>query len=147
MATREAGPADVDEITLMMHEHAAYEGAADRCRFNSAEATVAMFGPGAMLHGLIATPAGDPGGVAGCALWYPTFSSWAGHPGVFLEDLYVRPAFRRQGLGRELLEALRALTTGRVEWDVRQANESAQIFYESLGAVRVSGWLRFRWVL
>ncbi|MGH9303050.1 MAG: GNAT family N-acetyltransferase [Acidimicrobiales bacterium] len=145
MPVRVANPSDIDEIAAMVHEHAAFEGAADRCQFDLEAALKAMSGPGTMLHGLIASPADDPAKLAGFALWYPTFSSWAGTSGIWLEDLYVRPAFRRQGLGRELLSELRRTTSGRIEWEVLATNTDAQSFYRRLGATRHDGWLCFRW--
>jgi GNAT superfamily N-acetyltransferase len=146
MPVRAAHAGDVEEITAMMLEHAAYEGALDQCHFSRDDAAAALFGPEATLHGLIASPPGEPSTVAGCALWYPTFSSWAGITGIWLEDLYIRPAFRGHGLGREVLADLRARTNGRVEWDVVDANENAQAFYQSLGARPVPGFIRYRWL-
>jgi GNAT superfamily N-acetyltransferase len=146
MPVRVAQPADVAEITVMMLEHAAHEGALDQCRFNDADATAALFGPDAMLHALIASPPNQPSTIAGCALWYPTFSSWAATTGIWLEDLFIRPAFRGHGLGREILDDLRARTTGRIEWDVVDDNIDAQAFYRRLGAAAVPGFSRFRWL-
>lgn len=146
MPVRVAQRADLEEITAMMLEHAAYEGALDQCRFTLEGAAAALFGPDAMLHALIATASDAPSTVAGCALWYPTFSSWAGTTGIWLEDLYIRPAFRKHGLGREILVDLRGRTDGRVEWDVVDENVNAQAFYRTLGAVPVPGFTRFRWL-
>ena len=146
MPVRVAQLADVEEITAMMLEHAAFEGALDQCHFNNDDAVAALFGPDAMLHALIASPPDEPSTTAGCALWYPTFSSWAGATGIWLEDLFIRPAFRRHGLGREILAHLRARTDGRVEWDVVEENENAQAFYQSLGALPVPGFVRYRWL-
>ncbi|MHB1930729.1 MAG: GNAT family N-acetyltransferase, partial [Acidimicrobiales bacterium] len=106
----------------------------------------ALFGPDPVLRALVAHPEAEPGTAAGCALWYPTFSSWAASAGIWLEDLYVRPAYRRLGLGRELLAALRAGTSGRVEWDVHRDNADAPRFYTSLGASPVPEWIRYRWL-
>jgi GNAT superfamily N-acetyltransferase len=147
MPVRVATPEDLEEIVAMMHEHAAFEGAESLCHFNRDGAAEAMFGDDAVLHALVATPPNDPNVTAGVALWYRTFSSWAGCTGIWLEDLFVRPAFRGDGLGRQFLEELRGLTTGRVEWDVQNSNENAQAFYRRLGANPVPGWTRFRWTL
>jgi GNAT superfamily N-acetyltransferase len=146
MPVRAARRDDVEEITAMMLEHAEHEGALEQCHFNSGDATAALFGPEAMLHGLIAVPPDEPSAIAGCALWYPTFSSWAGTTGIWLEDLDIRPAYRGHGLGREVLSDLRARTDGRVEWDVMAANTDAQAFYGRLGANPVPGFLRYRWL-
>lgn len=147
MTVRPARRDDVDEITAMVLEHAAFEGASHRCHFEKEGAAAALFGDEAILHALVAHPGDEPGLVAGFALWYPTFSSWAGTAGIWLEDLFVRPDYRRLGLGRELLEDLRGRTRGRLEWDVLDGNEGAWRFYESLGAAPVEGWTRFRWTL
>jgi GNAT superfamily N-acetyltransferase len=147
MAVRVATPEDLDEIVAMMHEHAAFEGAESLCHFNRDGAAEAMFGADAVLYALIATPLNDPAKIAGVALWYRTFSSWAGCTGIWLEDIFVRPAYRGDGLGRKFLEELRGLTTGRVEWDVQNSNENAQAFYRRIGAKRVPGWTRYRWTL
>jgi GNAT superfamily N-acetyltransferase len=85
------------------------------------------------------------GMVAGMALFYRTFSTWLGAEGIWLEDLFVRPAFRRQGYGHALLDALRARTAGRVEWAVLDWNTPAQDFYRSIGAAPVEGWTIWRW--
>lgn len=146
MPVREALPVDLAAVTEMVLEHAAGEGAAELCHFNAKEAGAAMFATAPTLHALVAHREGDTT-PAGVALWYPTFSSWAGRPGIWLEDLFVRSEHRRLGLAREMLSALRSATDGRVEWDVKDANEAARLFYESLGAVAVGGWARYRWTL
>jgi GNAT superfamily N-acetyltransferase len=82
--------------------------------------------------------------VVGMALWFRTFSTWTGRPGMWLEDLYVRPSHRRGGLGRALLQRLAAecVANGwsRLEWTVLDWNTPAQAFYRSLGAVPTDGW-------
>ena len=147
MPVRVAVSDDVDEITAMMHEHADFEGAGSLCHFNREGAAAAMFGDDVTLRALIASPLNEPAVTAGVALWYPTFSSWSGSTGIWLEDIFVRPAFRGEGLGREFLEELRGLTAGRVEWDVQDKNGDAQAFYRRLGANPVPGWTRYRWTL
>jgi len=82
----------------------------------------------------------DAPGVVGMALWFPTFSTFLGRPGIWLEDLFVRPAFRGRGHGLALLQALRAMTDGRVEWAVLDWNEPSIKFYESLGAKILPEW-------
>ena len=70
---------------------------------------------------------------------------WEARPGIWLDDLFVRPSHRRSGLGRELLDELRNRTSGRVEWDMQAGNEKAEAFYAQLGAEPVPGWVRYRW--
>ncbi|MGH8918935.1 MAG: GNAT family N-acetyltransferase, partial [Actinomycetes bacterium] len=105
-----------------------------------------LFGADPAAHVLIAEPATQPGTTAGMALWYRTFSTWVGQPGIWLEDLFVRPAFRHQGLAGELLAELAHLSDARVEWAVLDWNRDAMAFYDGLGARPVEGWTRYRWV-
>src|ERR1700722_17616730 len=140
MPVRDAQSGDMEQITAMVLEHASHEGAREQCAFDVDRASAAMFGSHSTLHALIAYPAGEPEVSAGFALWYPSFSSWAGTTGIWLEDLFVRPSARRLGLGRELLDELRSRTVGRLEWDVLDSNLDAQAFYGRLGAVSVPGW-------
>lgn len=89
--------------------------------------------------------------VVGFALFYPFYSTFAGRPGLFLEDLYVRPPWRRRGAGRALLQAF--LQTARergcpkVEWRVLNWNEPAIRFYQSIGASLLSNWTPVRLTL
>ena len=66
-------------------------------------------------------------------------------PGIWLEDIYVRPEFRRQGHAAALMADLRSRTEGRVEWEVLDWNAGAIAFYEGLGASAESGWTKYRW--
>ncbi len=145
MAVREARVSDAAEIAAMVREHAAHEGALERCSFDERAARAALFCDAPTLRALIASSEEDPDVPAGCMLWYPTYSSWAALPGAWVEDLYVRPAYRRSGLGRQLLDALRAMVEGRVEWDVHVTNDAATQFYRRLGAVPVTEWTKYRW--
>lgn len=145
MPTRDARPDDVPAIAAMVHEHAAHEGAADQCRFDVASADAALFGTAPVLRALVAYLDPAPAQPVGCALWFPTFSTWAARSGIWLEDLYVRPEHRGTGLGRELLTALRGRTSGRIEWDVMRDNADAAAFYRRIGAAAVPEWVRYRW--
>jgi GNAT superfamily N-acetyltransferase len=141
---RDATPDDLDDIGAMIRELAEYEQAADEVAFDPDELAIHLFGPDPAAHVLIATT--DAGDVAGMALWFRTFSTWVGRPGIWLEDLFVRPEHRGSGLGQALLEAVRAGTDDRVEWAVLDWNESAIGFYRSIGAEPVDGWTRYRWL-
>ena len=88
----------------------------------------------------------DDGTVAGMALWFTTFSTWVGKPGIWLEDLYVRPEHRGHGYGKALLTSLMERSPGRVEWTVLDWNQPSIDFYDSLGATPVPGWTRYRWI-
>jgi GNAT superfamily N-acetyltransferase len=143
MVIRDAVLADLDEIGALIHELAAFEQMAHEVTWERDALERHLFGDTPAARVLIAEDA--LGEVAGMALWYPTFSTFLGEPGIWLEDLFVRPAHRQAGLGRALLDALRSRTDGRVEWAVLDWNESAIGFYRSLGAGPVDGWTRFRW--
>ena len=89
-----------------------------------------------------------PGEVAGVAVWFVSFSTWTGTHGIWLEDLFVRPARRGLGLGQELLRALAGVCVergySRLEWWVLDWNAPSIAFYESIGAVVQDGWTRYR---
>ena len=143
MPVRDATPADLTDICDLIRDLAVYERAEHEVVFDEAELGRHLFGDRPAASVLIAEA--DDGAVAGFALYHGTFSTWLGRPGIWLEDLFVRPDHRGTGHGLALLEALRARTAGRVEWAVLDWNESAIAFYRSLGAVPVDGWIRYRW--
>jgi GNAT superfamily N-acetyltransferase len=85
---------------------------------------------------------------AGMALFFPNYSTFLGRAGLFLEDLYVKPHWRGQGVGSALFARLAAIAVergyGRMEWDVLDWNEPAIGFYKSLGAAAMDEWTRYR---
>ena len=98
-------------------------------------------------HCVIGSVDGVP---AGFALYFFNYSTFLARPGLYLEDLFVKPEFRGAGLGKALLLHLAALAhdrgCGRMEWAVLDWNEPAIGFYQSLGARPVEGWTRYRWL-
>jgi GNAT superfamily N-acetyltransferase len=88
------------------------------------------------------------GALAGQALFFNNFSTFLGKPGIYLEDLYVKPEFRGMGIGKALLKSVinlaRERNYGRVEWCVLDWNESAIDFYKNLGAIELEEWKFFR---
>lgn len=88
------------------------------------------------------------GRVAGFALWYISYSTWQGRPGIYLEDLYVEPDLRGHGYGRRLMAQLAAICVergyGRLEWSVLDRNTPALGFYASLGAAAMGEWVAHR---
>ena len=130
----------------MVRELAEFEQAPDEAVLTAEDLHRHLFEPGAVASALVASPVASPGVVAAMGIYYRTFSTWEGRSGIWLEDLFVRPAFRHQGLASELLGALRARTNGRVEWSVLDWNEGAIAFYDGLGARPVPGWTRYRWL-
>ena len=141
MTIRPAQPDDLGEICALIRELADYEGLAHEVVLDEAEVGRWVFDE-RVASVLIAET--DQGDVAGMALWFATFSTFLGRPGIWLEDLFVRPQHRGQGHGLALLQTLRSMTDGRVEWAVLDWNEPSIRFYESLGAKPVDGWTRYR---
>ncbi|HMD45362.1 MAG TPA: GNAT family N-acetyltransferase [Acidimicrobiales bacterium] len=143
MRIREATPDDLAEIMAITRELAVFEELEEHLVATAEDLGRALFGPQSVIT--VSLVVDDDGTVAGHALWYRTFSTFLGRPGIWLEDLFVREPYRRRGYGRALLEHLRSLSEGRVEWDVLDWNATAIAFYEGLGAKPVVGWTKFRW--
>jgi GNAT superfamily N-acetyltransferase len=105
----------------------------------------ALFGERRFAEALVGEIGGEP---AGFALFFHSFSTFLGKPGIYLEDLYVRPEFRGKGTGRALLIRLARLAKerdcGRLEWSVLDWNEPAIKLYRKIGAAPVSGWTGYR---
>lgn len=143
---RDAVESDLPAIAALIRALADYEGLAHEVEWDTERLRSTLFGAGAVPSTLVAVD-GDGGEVVGIAIWYRTYSTFQGRPGIWLEDLFVRPEHRGGGHGRALLEALFARADGgRVEWSVLDWNEPSIRFYESLGAEPVKGWTRYRWL-
>ena len=140
---RQAVEADVPELVAMIRELAEYEQLADQVVITEEDLARTLFGPDAIAHDAVIEDGN--GGLAGHALWYRTFSTFLGKSGIWLEDLYVRPAHRRRGLASALLAHLREQTDGRLEWEVLEWNSPAVDFYQRLGARPMAGWTKYRW--
>jgi GNAT superfamily N-acetyltransferase len=140
---RPAVEADVGELVAMIRELAEYEHLSDQCAITEDDLRRVLFGPDAIIHDSVIEDGN--GGLAGHALWYRTFSTFLGKTGIWLEDLYIRPEYRRHGYAGQLLTKLRQETDGRVEWDVLEWNVPAMDFYQRLGARPMAGWTRYRW--
>jgi GNAT superfamily N-acetyltransferase len=138
---REARPADVEAILRLVRDSAASQGALDAVCVDAPTLHDEMFGARARVHALVADADAVPVGVA---IYFFTFSTWVSVNGIHLEDLYVDPAWRRQGVARALMEALVgvALASGcrRLQWFVMHSNADAVRFYESIGAKVAGGW-------
>jgi GNAT superfamily N-acetyltransferase len=146
---RQAVPGDVPVLLQLVRELAEYEREPDAVEATEELLRDALFGPDAVASCHVATAGADGDGeVLGFALWYVTFSTWKGRPGMWLEDLFVRPAGRGQGLGRQLLRALAAICVERgwprLEWWVLDWNEPAHGFYRALGARPEDEWTTWR---
>lgn len=145
ISIRPAARSDLPLIAALIRELAEYEKLADAVRFDIAMLGEHLFGAQPMAEVLI----GESGGIAaGFALFFHNFSTFEGKPGIHLEDLFVRPAFRGSGLGRALLEHLAALAAARgcarLEWAVLDWNEPALGFYRKLGARPLDDWTVMR---
>jgi len=103
------------------------------------------FGPTPRFHCLIAEWDKRP---AGFALYFYNYSTWRGHAGIYIEDIFVRPAFRRRGIGKALLSAVASIAVAegcpRLEWAVLNWNTPAIDFYTALGATPMSDWTTMR---
>jgi len=140
---RPADERDVAAVDALIRELARYEREPDAVVATEADLRRALFGPAPLVHCLVVEV--DPGGpVAGFALWYVTYSTWTGRPGIWLEDLFVAPEHRGSGCGRALLQRLAAICRergyARLEWNVLDWNEPALGFYRSLGAQALDTW-------
>lgn len=145
MTIRPATVSDVPDLLALIRELAAYEKEPDAVVATEDDLRVALFGPDPSAGCHVAELDGT---VVGFALWYRTFSTWQGKPGMWLEDLFVRPDARRAGLGKALLVTLahEAVTRGwtRFEWWVLDWNTPAHGFYRSIGARPEDDWTVWR---
>jgi GNAT superfamily N-acetyltransferase len=142
---RRAAPDEMPLVLEFVRELATYERLAHEMTATPADFAAALFGPRATAEVVFACLDGTP---VGYALFFNTFSSFIGKPGIFLEDLFVRPAARGRGIGKRLLAYLArtALERGcaRLEWAVLDWNEPSIGFYRSLGAVAADEWTAYR---
>jgi GNAT superfamily N-acetyltransferase len=144
---RPARPEDVPLLLELVHELAVYERLEDEVRATEQLMREALFGERPAAETLIAERGSE---TAGYALFFPTFSTFLAVQGMWLEDIYVRPAHRRGGVGRALLAAVaaRARERGgeRLEWSALDWNELALGFYRGLGAQPMREWVTHRLV-
>ena len=142
---RGANEDDVPLILTLMKELAEYERLSHEVVATEESLRRWLFGEQRVAEVLIGNHEGEP---AGFALFFHSFSTFLGRPGIYLEDLYVRPQFRGAGIGRALLVYLAKLARergcGRLEWSVLDWNEPAIGFYKRLGASPLSGWTVYR---
>jgi GNAT superfamily N-acetyltransferase len=145
LSFHDATPADVPVLMTLIGELAEFERLAHEVAVTEASLHEALFGPRPAVETVLARVDGE---AAGFALFFHNFSTFIGRRGLFLEDLYVRPAFRGQGVGKGLLVRVARLAAargcGRMEWAVLNWNRRAIGFYESLGARPVNDWTIYR---
>jgi GNAT superfamily N-acetyltransferase len=140
-----ATPADVPVLMTLIGELAEFERLAHEVVVTEVSLTEALFGPRPAVETVLARVGGE---VAGFALYFHNFSTFIGRRGLFLEDLYVRPAFRGQGVGKALLVHVARVAAerdcGRLEWAVLNWNRRAIGFYQSIGARPINEWTVYR---
>jgi len=136
---------DLGAILQLIRDLAVYEQLLDECVSTEELLDQHLFGEHPKAEVLLAEWDGE---VAGFGLFFHTFSTFLGKPGIYLEDLFVKPPYRGKGIGKALLMYLARLARvrdcGRVEWSVLNWNEPSIRFYESLGAKRMDKWSMFR---
>ncbi|MFZ0590650.1 MAG: GNAT family N-acetyltransferase [Bryobacteraceae bacterium] len=142
---RPAERTDVPLILSLIRELAEYERSPHAVRATEEDLLRDGFGPERRFHCAIAEWNGE---AAGFALYFYNYSTWEGRPGIYLEDLYVRPSFRKRGIGRffftYLAQIALAENLSRIQWQVLDWNQSAIDFYESLGAKKPADWQTMR---
>jgi len=145
LCIRNAESADAALILDLIRELSEYEKLAHEVEANEDLIRETLFGPHPAAEVVIAELEGE---VVGFALFFSTYSTFLARPGIWLEDLYVRPEARGRGAGTRLLAHLADLAQergcGRLEWTVLDWNESAIGFYRALGAVAMDEWTTFR---
>ena len=140
---RAAVVSDAPEIFRMIRELAEFEHRASQ--FKLSEATLSGWLASGEIGCLLAEGEGK---ILGFALYYFTFATFRGEKGIYLEDLYVRPEYRKQGIGKEFFRELAVIARRegyfRIDWMVLDWNRDGIRFYRSLGAARVDDWFHYR---
>jgi GNAT superfamily N-acetyltransferase len=142
---RRVEPGDEVELTAMVHELAAFERASAECTVTEKQMHEALFGAEPRVYGHLVEV---DGAAAAGALWFYNFSTWDGVAGIYLEDLFVRPQYRRHGLARTLLSTLarECVDNGysRLSWAVLDWNENAIALYDAVGGKPQRDWITYR---
>lgn len=143
--TRELQESDVEIVLRMVHDLAAHEKSSNECRMTAQQLREALFGAAPALFGHVAEVDGR---VVGFVLWFLNFSTWTGTHGVYGEDMYVEPEYRRHGVGRALFEAMARVCVERgyqrLEFWTLDWNAGTIAFTTSLGAKPMDEWTVYR---
>ena len=143
---RAAEPRDLQDLVRLIAALADYEKLTHLLDATPEKLAPHLFGDKPVAEAMVAELA--DGSVVGFALYFTNFSTFLCRPGLYLEDLYVRPAFRKLGLGRRLLQAVAQVAVerrcARYEWSVLDWNAPAIAFYERVGARMSPDWRRMR---
>jgi GNAT superfamily N-acetyltransferase len=144
-AIRTASKADIPQILAFIRALAAYEREPEAVQATEAGLLRDGFGPNPFYQCLIAE---EDGVAAGFALYFFNYSTWLGHPGIYLEDLYVKPECRGRGVGKALLKEVASIAAekgcGRLQWEVLDWNTSAIEFYRAMGGEFLDEWRTVR---
>ena len=136
---------DVPVILELIKALAEYEKMADQVVATEADLRTALFGPRPAAEVIVGYAGDQP---AGFAIYFQTFSTFAGKPGLYLEDIFVKPEWRKHGLGTLLLARLARIAVergyGRMEWSVLDWNEMALRVYRGVGARAMNEWTVYR---
>ena len=145
LTIRPAQPGEAGLVLQFVRELAEYERLSHEVEASEAMIDAALFGVSPLVFCDLAEWNGAP---AGFALWFLNFSTFSGRSGIYLEDLFVRPAFRHKGIGKALMAHLarRCLDKGwsRMQWAVLDWNAPSIDFYRSLGAILLDEWTGVR---
>ena len=146
MKIRSARPEEATLIQELVYELAVFEEAPEKAQASLPDFIEAFFSPNPAVFCDFVED--ENGKVQGFAIWFLNYSTWTGTHGIYLEDLYIRPAARGKGLGKALLSHLAAICVERgyhrLQWWVLDWNESAIAFYEGLGATLMGDWTVMR---
>lgn len=144
-SVRLALPEDATTICRFIRELATYEREPDAVKITADQLAEQMAATPPALECLLAELDGVP---VGFALFHQNYSTWAGRPGLYLEDLYVRQEHRSSGVGRAIFQSLQEIARdrnyGRIEWQVLNWNTTAQKFYSAIGASPLTEWTKWR---
>jgi GNAT superfamily N-acetyltransferase len=145
LTIRPATPTDIPQILQFIRDLATYELEPEAVLATEADLLRDGFGPNPRFHCLIADVDQKP---AGFALYFHNYSTWRAHHGIHIEDLYVRPSQRGQGIGKALFTRIAAIAAAegcpRLQWDVLEWNTPAIGFYEQMGAHTLTDWRTMR---
>lgn len=145
LCIRPATPGDTDTILHFIRELAIYEKAEHEAQATPAHLQRTLFAPQPAVFGLVCELDGAP---IGFAVYFFNYSTWQGQHGLYLEDLYITPQARGVGAGKAMLQHLAKIAVdkdcGRFEWSVLDWNTPAIDFYDTLGALPQSEWIRYR---
>jgi len=146
MLIRTASPADIQMILDLVRDLAIYEKEESQAKASPEQIERALFSPNPTAYCELVEV--EDGAIAGFALWFNNYSTWTGNPGLYLEDLFVKPEYRSLGYGKALLIHLakKCVDNGwdRFQWWVLDWNEPSIAFYKSLGAVAMDEWTVYR---